>query len=303
MNYSRILAAIAAMPWAMQREKLFAIMDIIRARAFDVPRAMDDDEISAAISPQKANSIAKREGSVALIPVYGVISQRMNMFSEFSGGVSTERLMSDLKLALADETIKAIILNVDSPGGGVYGVSEVSDFIRANRMAATGEKPIITQINSLAASGGYWIGSSTDEVVITPGGEAGSIGVYMLHEDISKYLEKEGIKETFIYSGKNKVEGNPFEPLGDDARAHFQSRVDDYYEMFVDSVGQGRGVTTKKVNEEFGQGRVFGAKQALAIGMVDRVGTLEDTLARYGISRTGKSNAMRQRELRTAESI
>jgi signal peptide peptidase SppA len=195
-------------------------------------------------------------------------------------------------------------LDVDSPGGGVYGVAEVSEFIRANRMAATGGKPIITQINSLAASGGYWIGSSSDEIIITPGGEAGSIGVYMLHEDISKWLEKEGIKETFIYAGDYKVEGNPFEPLGDEAAAHYKSRVNDYMGMFIDSVAKGRNVASKKVIDDFGKGRVFGASQALAAGMVDRVGTLDETLARYGIQRrAGKSAALREREMIAAESL
>jgi signal peptide peptidase SppA len=235
-----------------------------------------------------------------MIPVYGIVSQRMDMLSEFSGGISTERLMADMKAALADNTVKAIVMDVDSPGGGVYGVQEVSDFIRSSR----GEKPIIAQINSLAASGGYWIGSAADEIVITPGGEAGSIGVYMLHSDFSKFLDEAGIKETFIFAGKNKVEGNSSEPLGDDALAYFQSRVDDYYEMFVDAVAKGRGITVKKVNQEYGQGRVFGAKQAVAVGMADRIATLDQTLARYGVSRTpGKSRALRERELKTAETI
>lgn len=299
MNYSRILAAIAAQPWAMQREKLFAMLDIVRSHAFGTVRVMEDDEVSAAINPQRANAIAKRQGSIAMIPVYGVLSQRMNMLSEFSGGVSTERLMADIKAALADDTIKALILDVDSPGGGVYGVAEISDFIRESR----GDKPIVAQVNSLAASGGMWIASAADEIVVTKGGELGSIGVYMLHEDISKLLETEGIKETFIFSGKHKVEGNPFEPLGDDARAHFQSRVDDYYDMFVDAVAKGRGVSVKKVNDEFGQGRVFGAKQAVAVGMADRVATLDETLARFGIKRGSKSVALRERELQVAESI
>jgi signal peptide peptidase SppA len=298
MMYSRILAAIAAQPWAMQKEKLTAMLDVVRLRSMGITRS--HDEISAAINPQRANAVAKREGNVAMIPVYGIVSQRMDMLSEFSGGISTERLMADMKAALADNTVKAIVMDVDSPGGGVYGVQEVSDFIRSSR----GEKPIIAQINSLAASGGYWIGSAADEIVITPGGEAGSIGVYMLHSDFSKFLDEAGIKETFIFAGKNKVEGNSSEPLGDDALAYFQSRVDDYYEMFVDAVAKGRGITVKKVNQEYGQGRVFGAKQAVAVGMADRIATLDQTLARYGVSRTpGKSRALRERELKTAETI
>lgn len=298
-NYSRILAAIAAQPWAMQKEKLLAMLDVIRTRSFGPIKSMEDDEVSAAINPQRANAIAKKEGSVAIIPVYGMLSQRMNLMTYYSGGTSTELLMSAIKSSLADNTVKAIVMDVDSPGGGVYGVAEIADYIRASR----GDKPIIAQINSLAASGGYWIATAADEVVITRGGEAGSIGVYMLHEDISKFLEAEGVKETFIFAGRYKVEGNPFEPLADESKAFFQFRVDEYYEMFVDAVAKGRGVSTKKVLDDFGQGRVFGAKQAVQVGMADRIATMDETLARYGVSRPAKSRAHLERELSVAESI
>lgn len=303
MNYSRILAAIAAQPWAMQYEKLCAMLDLIKLRAQGSFRS--DEEIQAAINPQRANAIAKREGGVAIVPMFGVLSQRMNMLSEFSGGASTERLLSALKSALADNTVKAVVVHVDSPGGGVYGVSEVADFIRNNRQANGGDKPIIAQIDSLSASGGYWITSAADDVAITPGGEAGSIGVYMLHEDVSKWLEDMGVKETFIFSGEHKVEGNPFEPLTDDARGYFQSRVDDYYDMFVDAVAKGRDTATKNVIDNFGKGRVFGAKQALAAGMVDRIATLDETLARYGVSRnnSGRSRASLDKKIALAQKI
>ena len=288
-KYRHILGAVAAQPWAMRKEELLAMLNVVAIRAAGGFVSEPDKE--AAINPQRANAIAKKEGGIAIVPVYGVLSQRMNMFSEFSGGASTERTMRYLKEALDDSSVKAIVLDVDSPGGSVFGVKELGDFIMANR----GDKPIVAQINSLSASGGYWITACCDDVAITPGGEVGSIGVYMLHDDYSKFLEDAGIKETFIFAGKHKVEGNPFEPLTDEAREYFQSRVDEYYELFVDSVARGRNTTTKNVIENFGQGRIFGAKRAVELGMADRVATLDETLARYGASRRSPTNTMKRR--------
>lgn len=299
-HYMQLLAALAAQPWALQKEKLLAMLNLIALHALGkAPNAMEDDEIFSAVTPQRANAIAKKEGNIAMIPVYGLINQRMNARVYYSGGTATDLLMTAMKSALADSSIKAIVMDVDSPGGGVYGVAEIADFIQASR----GDKPIIAQVNSLAASAGYWIASAADEIVVTRGGEAGSIGVYMLHEDISKFLDEMGVKETFIFEGKYKVEGNPFEPLNDEAKDYFQSRVSDYYKMFIDSVAKGRGISTKTVLEKFGQGRVFGAQQAVESGMADRVGTLDETLARYGIARTTKTRSQRERELNLAEKI
>jgi len=130
-------------------------------------------------------------------------------------------------------------------------------------------------------------------MVITPSGEAGSIGVYTLHEDISKYLDDLGIKETFVYAGKNKVEGNPYEPLGEDAKAHIQSTIDNFYDMFVGDVARHRGIKPADVEKQFGQGRAYGAAECLTRGMVDRVDTLQGTLARFGVSLYGEQASRR----------
>lgn len=300
MRYSHVLGAVASMPWAIQKDKLLAIFEVVTNRVA-IGNGLDSQAVDAAITPQQATAIRKSEGGVMVIPVFGVISQRMDMFMEFSGGTSTERLAQQIRHAIADPDVKAIVLNIDSPGGSVYGTPEIAQTILNSR----GTKPIIAQVNSLTASAAYWIASAADDIAMTPSGEVGSIGVYTMHEDISQWLEANGLKEKFIYAGDYKVEGNPFEPLSEEAEAYIQSRVDDYYGMFVDAVAKGRGVTSKKVLSDFGQGRVFGAKQALAAGMIDRIATLDETLARYGVQVApkprGRSIEHRERELALAE--
>jgi len=128
-------------------------------------------------------------------------------------------------------------------------------------------------------------------LIVTPSGEVGSIGVVAAHMDISKMAESAGLKVTLVSAGKYKTEGNQFEPLSDEARAALQVRVDDYYAMFVKAVARNRGVSPADVRNGFGEGRVVGAKQAVALGMADRVATLDETLARLGVSRMPQAMA------------
>lgn len=213
-------------------------------------------------------------GQAAVVPIMGTVAKRMNMMSSISGGASIEFVGAQIRQAVNDPSVRKVILQIDSPGGSVYGVQELADEIYAMRSA----KPIIAVADDLAASAAYWIGSAASEFVVTPSGEVGSIGVVAMHVDYSGALEQDGIKVTYIHAGEHKVEGNPYEPLGDDARGFMQKRVDEYYDAFVGAVARNRGVRRSTVIEQFGGGRVFGAEQAKAAGMVDRIATLADVI-------------------------
>ena len=126
--------------------------------------------------------------------------------------------------------------------------------------AARKVKPVVASVNSLAASAGYWLAAQAGEVYVTPGGEAGSIGVWMAHEDWSAAMAEQGVKVTLISSGKHKVEGNPYEPLSEEARTFLQGRTDEYYAAFTKAVAKGRGVPIDAVRSGMGQGRVLGAE-------------------------------------------
>lgn len=277
MRFDNLLAAFCAEPWAIQREKLGLLADVLVARAEG--EKLFSTELAAEISDARAKEIAEIDGSVAVIPVYGVLSAKMDMMSAMSGGTSYAGIKKALHAALSNDDVKAIVLDIDSPGGSVPGTEELSSEMRRLR---GGEKPIIAQVNSLAASAAYWIAASTDEIVVTPSGRAGSIGVYTAHDDISAALEKRGIKRTYISAGKHKVEGNETEPLGKDTLAHIQDSVNRSYNRFVAAVAEGRGTTVGKVEDGYGQGRTFYAEALMDRGMVDRIATLDETLARFG---------------------
>jgi len=264
-----VLQDLARHPWALLPAKLEAMLEVIgwHASGQPVPRY----EAAAPRTPLTA-------GGIAILPVYGLIGQRMNMLSEMSGGTSTDLLATQLDQALKDPSVKGIVLDVDSPGGNVYGVPELSSRIAEAR----GQKRIVAVANSLAASAAYWIASAADELFVTPSGEAGSIGVVSVHLDASQALEAEGLNYTLVSAGKFKTEGHPYGPLEAEAQAHLQSRVDEYYDMFVKAVARNRATSPDAVRTGFGEGRVVGAKEAVQLGMADRIGTLQDAITRAG---------------------
>lgn len=215
---------------------------------------------------------------VGVIQVRGAISQHEagDLSSLLFGGASTEGIARAFREFMADDAIGKIVFDIDSPGGTAAGVSELANEIRAAR----GVKPTVAVANSMSASAAYWPFTGVDAFYAAPGALVGSIGVYAMHVDYSEHLAQEGVKPTFIAAGEHKVEGNEFEPLADDARAHIQSIVDDTYAQFVADVAKGRGVSEATVRNSYGKGRVLTAKQAKAAGMIDGIYTLEQAISR-----------------------
>ena len=281
MKRELLVAEFLSTPWALMPERLAAFTSILQrwqAGGQAAPEVMTtiaaDKDIVAA---RKQDAARTGQGAnIAVLPFYGVVTQRGNMADDISGpgAASTQKFTSALRAALQDPSVGAILIDIDSPGGSVYGVDELANEI----MGARAQKPIIGLANSLAASAAYWVGAACSELYVTPGGEVGSIGVWQAHEDWSKAMEDAGVKTTLISAGKFKTEGNPYEPLGQDAQAFMQSRVDDYYSAFTKSVAKGRGISVANVRSDFGQGRVFGAQAALQANMVNGVMTFDEVV-------------------------
>jgi len=282
-NINNSLRMLAETPWLIEKSAL----ERMARRAMAGP-------IDAAV-PVAARPMA-RQGSVAVLPLYGILRQRgptfMDMLFE-GGGTSTDAFAAAFRRMVNDTTVSAIVIDVDSPGGSVFGTPELADEI----LKARGTKPVIAVANSLAASAAYWVASAADEIVGTPSSMVGSIGVYTMHIDFSKMDEMMGINVTYVAAGKYKVEGNMDEPLGDEALAALQEQIDEYYDSFVSAVAKGRKTTPSAVRSGYGEGRVVTAKQALKLGMIDRIGTLEQTLARYGASMDGAVRAEEPMEI------
>ena len=255
--------------WAIRPEALEGMLAHLRSAG----GAIEFDAAALEAAAPRPQPVA---GGIAQLPLHGPISHRSSFWSLLFGGTSTERFSAQLREALADPAVSRIVIDVDSPGGTVDGVPELAAEIRVARE----KKPITAVANAEAASAAYWLASQASEIVVTPSGEVGSIGVWVLHVDRSAALDAAGIKPTFIFAGKHKVEGNPLEPLAEEARAYFQGRVDDYYGMFVRDVAKGRKASVGDVREKFGQGRMVGADDAVKAGMADSVGTIEDAVVR-----------------------
>mgnify|MGYP001609456194 CR=1 FL=1 len=300
-RYPGIVNAVFNQPWAIMPETYGIICELVRSRSLGF--RLTAEQIQQRIGAGPVRPGAARSGAIAVLPLYGVISQRMHMMTQVSGGTSTELFGRAFKEAVREPSISAIVLDVDSPGGNVFGVDELASDIRAAR----GTKPIIAVANSMAASAAYWIASQADEVVVTPGGMVGSIGVLTAHEDKSKAQEMAGIKTTIISAGRFKAEDAPFQPLNEEAKAALQSLVDQYYSTFLQAVAKGRKVSVVAVKSGFGQGRLVNATEAVAQGMVDTIGTLDQTVARLmGRGSQGQVGAvsdvdLRQRRLRAVE--
>lgn len=217
------------------------------------------------------SAASSRAGSVAIVPIYGALMSRGGWFS-----TGMDSVRSQVRDYAANADVSAIVLDIDSPGGSVAGTMETAAEIKV----AAAQKPVIAVANTLAASAAYWIGAQASEFVIAPSADVGSIGAMILHQDVSGALEQFGVKLTMIRSAQSplKNEAHPFAPLSEDATAFLQQRVDEAGSDFIKAVAAGRRVTQAKVKEDFGQGRVFGAREALARGMADRIATLDDVI-------------------------
>lgn len=283
---NRLLTAFYDTPWAIIPDRLPVIRAVLHRWAAGIK--LSDEEIKAAIGSAPAEAQARRNQSgprgVGVLPVLGILAQR-TAGDISTPGTATDMLQGQFRSMLNDDRIGAIVLDIDSPGGSVFGIQELSD----NIFAARGQKKVVAVANSLAASAAYWIATAAEEIVVTPSGEVGSIGVVAAHEDHSVALENEGLNVTLVSAGKHKVEGNPFEPLGDEARAALQKRIDEYYSAFVSAVARHRDVTATEVRSGFGEGRVVGAKEGVKLNMADRVATLDQTIERLMASTRAQS--------------
>jgi len=253
-------------------------------------------EMAASLAEQQHELVgatarpSQEYSKIAILPLWGVINHKPSLLSMLFGGTSLEGFGAYFRAAVSDPTVKAIVLDVDSPGGEVAGTHEMAREI----FAARSTKPIYAMVNTLSASAAYWISAAADKIWMTPSGLAGSIGVYALHEDKSGADEKGGIKHTIIKAGKYKEEANPFEPLSDDAKAALQQMADDAYDMMTADIAEFRGVSQRKIQNGYGEGRVLGAKRALNAGMVDKIATSAE-LMRYMARRVDKPRTRTKR--------
>lgn len=256
-----VLEAIGSELWAMRQDRFRSWV------------AAQLDETAPEAKPPR---LPRTDGSVAILPIHGVIGHRRS--SGYGANTYSEDVAAYLGQLAASPSVGAIVLDIDSPGGTVSGLSEVADAVNVAKQA----KPVYAIANPEAASAAYHIASQATKLFSTPSGEVGSIGVWAAHFDYSEALANAGIKINLIHAGKHKVEGNPFEPLGDDARAEIQRGVDLAYDNFLGAVAKGRNSTKATVRDTFGGGRMIEADRAKDLGMIDGIATLGEVIQSVG---------------------
>ena len=203
---------------------------------------------------------ASAGGNIGIVEINGMI-------------LSSKKIIKDIKTFRDDDSIKAIILRIDSPGGGIGPSQEIYREIIKTRM----DKKIITSMGSVAASGGYYIASATNGIVANPGTITGSIGVIMEYANIMEIAKKIGISPVVIKSGEFKDMGSPLRELKDSEKKILQALVDELHLQFVNDAAKARGIDVKAM-ATLADGRVYTGQKALKLKLIDRLGNLDDAV-------------------------
>ncbi len=220
-------------------------------------------------------------GIIALIVIFYIISALRYESQPKVGLIRIEGTITDyldtvsiISEATKDESIKAVVIDVDSPGGAVGASQEIYRAIEKLRE----KKPVIVSMGNVAASGGYYISTPANVIYSNPGTITGSIGVIIQHVDVSEILNKFGVKVNTIKSGANKDILYPTKPLLPEQKALLEKTVMDVYDQFLDAIVRYRPIK-KDVLKSYADGRVFSGNEAKALGLVDKIGNIQDAIS------------------------
>ncbi len=268
INPNALLDYICARSWALQQSVLEMLCQVV-ARV----NPKSDAEVAQIVSERNANrrtipSGFRRDGTLGIIPITGVIAKHASQVNGSSQpkGTSVEQIRNDLEMAMRDEGVQSILLDIDSPGGSVDGLAELADEI----FNARATKPIASFTDGLMASAAYWLGSQANTLISTRGAQVGSIGVYNAFIDRSQAFENAGLKVEVIKAGDNKAAGLPGTSLTPTQRAELQTTVDGFREMFVSSIERSRGMERETLDKS-ADGSTFLGNDAKRRGLVDHV--------------------------------
>lgn len=199
---------------------------------------------------------------IALVRIEGII-------------LDSKETLEEITQYNENPSIKAIVLRIDSPGGAVVPSQEIYDEVK--RIRAESKKKVVVSMGTVAASGGYYIASASDRIVANPGTLTGSIGVIMELANVTGLLEKIGVESIVVKSGTHKDIGSPFRRMGAEEREILQNVLDDVHNQFIEAVSEARGLEIGRVRR-LADGRIFTGRQAMELGLVDDLGSLQDTI-------------------------
>ena len=255
-------------PWAIDPAKYTELIEFYNRRVLHGKDSLEaylaqGGVVRPAVEPFQVNK------GVAIISMEGVLAKKMNLLTQISGGTSMQQVGQAVQTAADSPDIRAIVLNVDSPGGTVDGTQDLATVIAQVRRSG---KPITAFTGGMMASAALWIGAAAGRIVI--GGDTtavGSIGVIATHTDLSKRDEAQGIKTTEIVSSRFKNVPSAHEPLSEEGRDLLQQTVNHLHRVFVRDLASFRGVEAEELNERAGTGQVFLGKQAIEVGLADEM--------------------------------
>lgn len=254
-------------PWSMKADYFAAFWQEVSEADFDeIPSGLSAEAEAQEVEAAPTTVM----NDVAEIQIRGGITKHPT----FRSGTSALQTRQALREAAQDPDVGAILLHIDSPGGQVAGVGDLADDIaRINE-----EKPVFAYIEDLGASAGYWIASQADQVFASRHAEIGSIGVFAQVFDISEALEEFGVRPVIAKTGERKGDFAPGVEIDEDMEAELQRQVEMVFELFVDAVARGRGLTEARVRD-IADGRVHLAEKAERMGLIDKVTTIDDARA------------------------
>jgi signal peptide peptidase SppA len=278
---AHIAGEVLGRPLMILPDKLAIIAAVLGGRiGLDDPEALALGPVASRFvgnrvdASRRALPYARTDDGAAVITVTGSLVNRGAWIGASSGLTSYEGFKHQLASAVADGEAKAIVIDMETPGGSVVGVFEAADAVRA----AAAVKPVIAIVNGMAASAGYLIASAASRIITTPSGISGSIGVRAIHIEQSRKMDREGITPTIISAGEGKDFANPFEPLSPAAHAELQATVDKAYDQLVAAVAAGRRGLSQKAVRALGA-HVFTGQEAVDAGLADEIGTFESTIS------------------------
>ncbi|MGO1073369.1 S49 family peptidase [Lysobacter sp. CA199] len=253
-------------PLLIQRAKLEVILGVLTPK-FEL-QTLPPPQMGP---PTPTPSLATEQG-IYVLPIHGTLVQRTVGLDALSGLTSYLSIARRLDAALADDSVRGILLEIDSPGGEAAGVFDLADKIRA----ASAVKPIWAVANDAAFSAAYALASAASRLFVTRTAGVGSVGVIALHVDRSQSDTNAGLKYTPIHAGARKNDGTPHSALTDEARDSIQTEVNRLYELFVLTVADQRGLSAEVVRKT--EAALYFGQDAINVGLADRVGTLSDAV-------------------------
>lgn len=268
MNLPHLAQRLFNTPLALHPRKAEVVMAALTDR-FGLTRIQsmsdwDDDDDSAFTRQARDTGYDVVEG-VAVIPIQGTLVQKLGTLRPYSGMTGYDGIRACFLQALNDSDVKAICLDIDSPGGEVAGCFDLADVIYASR----GSKPIWAILSESAYSAAYALASAADKIIVPRTGGVGSVGVIVMHVDWSQKIKSDGLQVTIITYGDRKAESNPYEPLSDTARKAIQSDIDEMGRLFVSTVSRNRGIAERTVRDT--EAACFLGADGVQLGLADRV--------------------------------